>query len=352
MKTKIFKQLLFSYLLVFISLLTLQCFFYLREDVALKVSTPAKAESAVPMVLGSHITALRGINNDNVPEPALKFPIDTSDITARSFLVYNAQTGKTMLEKNSREQLSIASLTKLLTALVVYDSVGLTSTVTIRLEDTLNISPSLYLKPGDIVSVYDIFSSMLVGSANDAALALANFTSRQEGEPFAELMNSRAKDLGMEDSHFSNPYGFDSQYNYSTAEDLQKLAVATQKLSAFTNLGRIREYSFRSVLENSYKVTATNKLLAEDESIEAIKTGYTLGTQGAMIVKVNHNGYSFVIIVLGSKNRELDTLRIKEKVIEGYDWQEARNWEPRILAQVFTWINFLFFCHLSAFVVK
>ncbi|HYV33880.1 MAG TPA: hypothetical protein VE973_03470, partial [Candidatus Limnocylindria bacterium] len=116
------------------------------------------------------------------------------------------------------------------------------------------------------------------------------------------------------DSNFANPMGFDSQYNYSTAADLKKLITETEKVAAFTNLGRRTGYQFTSDDGKTYTVEATNTLLADHPEIEAIKTGYTKGAQGAMATKININGNEIIIIVLGSKDREGDTLKLEEQI--------------------------------------
>src|SRR6185295_4692651 len=113
--------------------------------------------------------------------------------------------GQTLVEKNADQKVNIASLTKLLTGLVAYEMTDLNKSFIISRKDVLDIAPSLGLKPGDSVKALDVFNAMLVGSTNDAALALADFTNRETEENFILLMNSKAESLGMTSSNFSNP---------------------------------------------------------------------------------------------------------------------------------------------------
>jgi serine-type D-Ala-D-Ala carboxypeptidase (penicillin-binding protein 5/6) len=273
---------------------------------------------AKPMVLGAQ-DSVRG--EAEVPaEPKKVAEIIDSKVSAKSYIVFDAKSGAVLAERNAEEQLSIASLTKLMTALLAYEHTDISSTTQVRSSDKIQVTPILRLAAGDEVKIEDVISSMLVGSNNDAALLLSRVVSENTGKPFAELMNERASRLGMVNSHFSNPMGFDSWYNFSTAKDLKKLILETQKLALFSNLGKTKQYSFKGSLGYTYATKTTNKLLAKDESLESIKTGFTLDAKGAMATKISHGNSKFIVLVLGSQNRELDTLLLKQSVIEAYEW--------------------------------
>jgi D-alanyl-D-alanine carboxypeptidase len=229
-------------------------------------------------------------------------------------LIADAKTGQVMAEKKADDKQYVASLTKLLTALVAYQKTDLNRSVVVTADDVFSVSPVLDLTPGDEVTLLDLFNAMIVGSCNDAALALANHTADAAGQSFVTLMNDMAKQLGMNDSHFSNPLGFDSPGNYSTARDLLKLVLETQNFSAFTQLGKKTEYKFQSSLGNNYTAIATDKLVGKYPEIYAIKTGYTAGAGQAMITKIIKGDSSFFIIILGSKDREADTLKIVDEL--------------------------------------
>ncbi len=238
---------------------------------------------------------------------------DFSKIKAESALIYLENSGTVIFEKNSSKKLQIGSLTKLLTGLVVYTEADLNSQKQILIEDTLNVKPILGLKPGEQIKISDLFSSMVVGSANDAALALANYVSQEKKHKFTDLMNKTAYDIGMENSHFSNPVGFDSAENFSTAWDLKILTEKTQKLSAFRNLAKFKTYEFVSVTKEKHKIFASNTLINSNPEIQSIKTGKTPGSGENIICRFMLSNQPVVVIILNSPDRESDVIfTIKE----------------------------------------
>ena len=276
-------------------------------------------EETSPKVLGVS-TEIRGGESESESSIKQIGEPDLSDINAKSFLVFDLDTGTEFFQKESRKQLGIASLTKLMTALVAYKNSDLNQSFTITGRDIYKVNPVLGLEAGDQVKALDVFNAMLVGSDNDAALALANFVATSTDENFIELMNRQAKSLGLNNSHFSNALGFDSQYNYSTAEDLKILIQETQKLAAFTNLGRRTSYDFVGSLGKTYSAEATNKLLSQYPDLYAVKTGYTQYALGAMAVKLKIGDHFIVILVLGSEDREGDVLKLRDKINKNFVW--------------------------------
>ncbi len=277
-----------------------------------KIPIVTSAQAQQPQVLGASID-LRG-QAPAVITPVLGSGFNDSRVTAKSYLVADVLTGNVIAEKNGGQKEYIASLTKLLTGLVSYQSVDINATVTLTSADEFNVSPILYLRAGDGVKLVDLFNAMLVGSENDAALALSNHVATMTGRNFVYMMNSGARALGMVASNFSNPLGFDSPNNYSTAQDLLKLVMATQKLAVFTSLGRQTGYNFTGSLGRLYSAKATDTLIAGHPEIQAIKTGYTQGAGQAMITKATENTHSIYIIVLDSQDREGDTLELEQQI--------------------------------------
>ena len=319
-KTKILKVLprWLILLLLIISVQTSAFLYSLNPE-----PTAVASQTVLPKVLGVGTTTsgyVRGTNEN--PEKIIiqtKNP-DLSAVTAQSFLVFDLNSGQELLQKNSAKKLAIASLTKLMTALTAYNNANLNGTIKITDKDTLNIKPDLGLMPGDEVSALDVFNSMLIGSCNDGALALADYASQASSDNFVKLMNRQANVLGMQNSSFSNSMGFDSSGNYSTAQDLKLLITATQQLSAFTDLGRRTGYEFSGTGGKTYFTLATNTLIKDHPDIQAIKTGFTDEASGAMAVKASIGSHQIVILVLGSQNRESDTLKLKAAVESSFNW--------------------------------
>lgn len=284
-------------------------FFLISRDTG---KTTLKQNKIFPQVLGA-TTPVRGQEEDKNIQLTKTAEPDLSKIEAESFLIFDLESGENLLERNSQKKLGIASLTKLLTAFVTYNHADLNSELTVSQKNVVKINPVLGLIPGDQVKAIDVFNAMLVGSCNDAALTLAYFVGGSK-ENFVSLMNSQAKQIGMDNSNFTNPFGFDSFNNFSTASDLKLLITQVEKLSAFSNLGRKTSYSFSGKLKQNYFTISTNKLLADHPDIWAIKTGYTDATGGAMATKIEKQGRQLVILVLGSSNREADTLELKKQL--------------------------------------
>jgi D-alanyl-D-alanine carboxypeptidase (penicillin-binding protein 5/6) len=263
-----------------------------------------------------------GLGSNQQPESGeSSFPITTTDsqigqgVDATSFLIYNETTGVTLADRNPDTTLAIASLTKLMTAFVVQKYGSLSDTWSIDEASTNSIKPILGLTPGDQVQVSDLVNAMLIGSANDAATALGQYLSTKKNQPMIEIMNKEAVDLKMNSTHYENPIGFDSEQNYSTANDLKLLLAKVHSLPLFKDIDRKQSYTFTSLTGKNYSVKATNVLLATDPDLHAIKTGFTDEAQGAMITAIYTNDLKLVIIVLGSKNREKDTETLKAQVL-------------------------------------
>jgi D-alanyl-D-alanine carboxypeptidase len=282
-----------------------------------RIGTYAIADTIEPKVLGAVTETPSFVRGPELSEKSIiqqVSPVSLNKISAQSFLVFDLDSGQELLSKNENLALSIASLTKLMTALVAYENSDLNSDFKVGYDDVLNISPSLGLKPNDTVKSLDVFNTMLVGSSNDAALAISHFVEQSSNRKFVELMNEKAKTLGMLNTSFANPLGFDSKDNFSTSEDLKKLISFTQNLSVFTDLGRREFYKFTGNFNQVYYAKATNQLIKNHPDILAIKTGYTNFAGGAMATKFIKNGHKIIILVLDSQDREGDTLKIKSLV--------------------------------------
>ncbi len=253
---------------------------------------------------------------DNTFSSELLLPGIGEDVKADSYLVFNEKDGRIWAGKNQDTPVAIASLTKLMTAYVTQKYGRLTDLWAIPSNVKTDIRPVLGLQVGDRVFVKDLVNSMLIGSANDAASTLGAYISSLKNKPAIELMNQEAKNLGMTSTHYENPIGFDSEQNYSTARDLRLLLLTIRALPLFTDIDRQQSYSFTSETGQTYSVKATNTLLASDPEIHAIKTGYTDEAKGAMITAIHHNDSRFIIIVLGSPQREADTKLLKSQIIK------------------------------------
>ncbi len=296
-------------------------FYLFKDSAALTEEKPVSTTAQQGQVLGEVTEKARGADiPPAVIEQKAAGPLAFNGVSAKSFAVFENSTKAELFGSNQHQKLPIASLTKLMTALLSYENLEPYDYLDVSSADRINVNPRLDLLPPDEIQIINLLEASLVCSANDAARALARATQEKTGTNFVALMNSRAKELGMEDTNFSNPLGFDSWYNYSTVSDLVKLANYTQNLAVFKNLGKKTGVSFVSKENRSYSCTATNKLVGKNGEIEAVKTGSTPEAKGAIIAKVNREGKTVLVILLESEDREKDLLNLADLAFKAFEW--------------------------------
>ena len=216
------------------------------------------------------------------------------DISATAAVLMDADTGRILYEKNPDRRMLVASTTKILTALVVLESCELRSTVKVTQEHMAEGS-SMYLKPGEEVTVECLLYGLLLASGNDAALALAEACGGVE--PCVGAMNRLAGRIGMTDSHFENPNGLDGEAHYSTARDMAKLASYASKQPTF-----LRICSTTTAHVGGRTMTNHNRLLREVEGCMGMKTGYTKAAGRTLVSCVEREGRTLVAVTLQDGN--------------------------------------------------
>jgi len=267
----------------------------------------------------------------------IKAPTKISDysslgvkVTARSFMVVEPETGAVLYEKNSQEPRSIASITKLMTALVFLEyNPGWDSEYTITQNDfRAGAVPSLNV--GEKVKVRDLFYAMMVASSNEAAAALAYSTGLSEKE-FIDQMNLRAYLLEMNNTTFADPTGLDSN-NKSTAENLIKLIDVAFSHSEVRKAAGTKSYEVNILNKNAKRVLISTDKILKDEfgfkndiyRLEAGKTGYLDSAGYCFASQVrDQNGRRLLIAVLGSSStydRFTDTKSLAYWVFNNFKW--------------------------------
>lgn len=258
------------------------------------------------------------VNLSTTPELAANILLP--ELTAKSILAYDYQTGTILYARNFDQRVSIASLTKLVTALVVMDTQKLNRVITVQPEDIRVIGGNMGLIPGEKVLASDVLKAMLIASSNDAAQVLAAYYGGTQ-EQFVKLMNDKAKQLGLTNTHFTNPVGLDDDDLYSTAQDLSKVVAEFTKNEELSKIVQMKDYEVKALnVELTHKIRTTNKLLLEDNNVVGIKTGYTSNANGNLIIRSKKGSADVVTIVLGSENREEDTKKLLEWIYEVYIW--------------------------------
>jgi D-alanyl-D-alanine carboxypeptidase (penicillin-binding protein 5/6) len=226
-------------------------------------------------------------------------------ITAPAAIVVNMGTGRVLYSRNAEVRRPMASTTKIMTAILCLQTLGLETKVTVSEVAAKTPEPVVLLKKGDVLTVDQLLHWLLIRSSNAAAVALAEAVAGSTDD-FVARMNSKAKELGMTDTHFANPNGLDKSGHYSTAADMAKLAQYAMTNSMFRKLVSTRSYTLslpgRSkpiVLEN------TNKLLGRVSWVTGIKTGLTPQADQCLVGSGTKDGVSVISVVLGQPSTQI-----------------------------------------------
>ncbi len=261
-----------------------------------------------------------GLESKKYSAPELASGLAVPMLTAKSALAFDYESGTVLYSKNLDEKLPIASLTKLMTAIVVLEEADFNEIVTIKKEDQTSVGSTLGLVLGEKITVKNLIKGMLIPSANDAALSLANYVGG-DLTSFAVKMNEKAKRLGLTGTNFTNPVGWDSDDNHSTTLDLMKIVDEfTKNPELMKIVGTKEEMVFSTDQKYFHKLVTTNKLLLEDEDVVGLKTGFTSKALGNLIIMTEKNNRKIVTIVLGSENREDDTTKLLDWLLSAYRW--------------------------------
>jgi D-alanyl-D-alanine carboxypeptidase len=236
-----------------------------------------------------------------VPPPA---------VVAQAYAVLERSCGATLAVKNERERLPPASITKIITALVVSDRSALDAMVNIEVsgkEMAKRGSSVMGIEPGMRLSVTDLLYGLFLPSGNDAALALAAHVSG-DVDSFVSLMNEKATQLGMNDSHFANPHGLDARDHLSSALDMANAGRALLDNQILAKISAAPAYIPTTqagmpgwTLENG------NKLLKTYPGAFGIKIGYTSKAKQTIVAAAERNGRQIIVSLLGADNRYADS---------------------------------------------
>ena len=235
-------------------------------------------------------------------------PEYTAEADAVSCILMDAKTGRVLFEKNADEALPPASVTKVMTMLLVFEALD---AGTIKLSDMVQASENaasmggsqIYLKVGEEMSVDDLLKSLIVASANDAAVALAEYIAGSE-ESFVAKMNARAVELGMENTHFENTNGLDdtATNHVTSARDIAIMTREVIKHEAVFNYSTIWMDTIR---DGEFGLTNTNRLIRFYKGATGLKTGSTAKAKFCISATAERDGLSLIAVVMGSPTRDV-----------------------------------------------
>lgn len=244
-------------------------------------------------------------------------------IKAKSTLSMDLKTGVILYEENSHDRLAIASLTKLMTAIIIIEENNLEEIATVSKNAAQTTGSIMFLVNGETISIKDLLYGLIINSANDSAITLAEHNTGSVDE-FVKKMNKKALALGLLNTHFSNPIGLDNANNYSSAYDLAKLSQYVYQKKIIKEIAVTKNTKvYSSDGKYTHKLESTNDLLGVDfMKFKGLKTG-TTDQAGLCIISIaeNENGNEILNILLHSPDRFRESKILADWIFRAYNWQ-------------------------------
>lgn len=245
---------------------------------------------------------------------------DEPTLNSRIAVAYDRKSGEVIWGKDENKRTAMASTTKIMTAIVTLENCDLTQTVTISKKSAGTGGSRLGLKVDDKITMNDLLYGLMLKSGNDAAVAIAE-TVGGSVEGFAELMNEKAKELKLENTHYVTPHGLDDPEHYTTAVELAKLADYALQNETFAKIVNTKNYT---VTINGYpkSISNTNELLGYLEGVNGVKTGFTNNAGRCLVTSVNRNGFEIITVILQAdtkKFRTADSIKLIEYIYKNYE---------------------------------
>ena len=224
----------------------------------------------------------------------LLLPLPVQAVSAQKAYVLDAVSGRVLYEKQSDARSLIASTTKIMTALIVCEQCNVLDRMRIPKEAVGIEGSSMYLREGEVLTLQELLYGLMLSSGNDAAVALAIYCGGTV-EGFAELMNDKARVLGLTGTHFENPNGLDSPGHYSTARDLAVLAAYAMENPIF-----YKTVSAKNVKVGQRYLTNHNKLLWRVEGADGVKTGFTKAAGRILVSSATRGGRRLIAVTINA----------------------------------------------------
>ena len=247
-------------------------------------------------------------------------------LNSRYAIAIDRNSKAVLYGKNENQRVPMASTTKIMTAIVLMENLGVNNNLTLNSEIEVCKQAGavggsrLGLKTGDKININDLLYGLMLCSGNDAAIQIAVSVSGSV-EEFANVMNKKANELGLKDSHFVTPHGLDKEEHYTTAYEL---ALITDYALNIEKIAEVVKTKTHTVYINGYSksITNTNELLGHLDGVNGVKTGFTNGAGRCLVTSVERNGFNIITVVLGAdtkKFRTKDSINLIEYVYSNYE---------------------------------
>lgn len=277
-------------------------------------------QSLVVVEIPQNNSQVAGIQKYNIPPVSQN--ITPPEFSARSVLVKDLETDTILYQKDASLRLPIASTTKIATALVASEYFQPSSDLTVNRGAEIS-GAKVGLIKGETLSFRSLLYGMLLNSGNDAAFTIAeNYPGGVLG--FVSAMNKKADRLGLKNTLFENPAGFDNVQHYSSASDLAKITEETLKNPQLSRIFATKETNILS-LDKKYQhqLHNLNKLLSDVKGVLGVKTGYTQEAKENLVTFVDRDGHKILTVVLGSDDRFGESTKLIEWTYANFIWQDS-----------------------------
>ena len=279
------------------------------------------------------------ITSSNASKTQIKIP----DTNSRACVVIDRNTNTILYGKNEKQKRKMASTTKIMTATIIIENCNLDETIEISKKAAGTGGSRLGLKTGDKITIKDLLYGLMLRSGNDAAVALAEYAGGSI-EGFAELMNNKALELGLTNTHFETPHGLDSDKHYTTAYELAILSNYALNNATFAQIVGTREYTI-TINGSPKQLSNTNELLGHLDGVYGVKTGFTNGANRCLVTACKRNNMDIICVVLGAdtkKFRTQDSIKLINYIFENFETvnikelieNKFKNWKTENLNRI------------------
>jgi D-alanyl-D-alanine carboxypeptidase (penicillin-binding protein 5/6) len=265
-------------------------------------------------------------NVDNLP-----------NINSKACIIFDRDSKTVLFEKDAYTTRPMASTTKIMTATIVLENANLTDTVEISKKAGSTGGSRLGLKYKDKITVNDLLYGLMLKSGNDTAVALAEYVGGSVAG-FAELMNKKAQELGLTNTHYITPHGLDEEEHYTTAYELALITDYALNNEKFAQIVNTKTYQI-SINGESRTISNTNELLGNLNGVNGVKTGFTNGAGRCLVTSTTRNGHQIICVVLGAdtkKIRTTDSIKLIEYAFANYTYVNAKE---KIQEEFTNWLN-------------
>lgn len=245
--------------------------------------------------------------------------VNAFDTNAKSVVLMDADSNRVIYNKNPHYIQSVASISKIMTAIVAIENGNLNKTVTVKEEILKAYGSAVYLKVGEKIKLEDLLYALMLRSGNDAALEIAYATIGSE-EAFVNLMNKKAKSLGMKDTTFKNPSGLDEEDggNLSSSYDMALLMSYAMKNEEFKTIVKTKYHKVKTN-KNVYNWKNKNKLLFNYKYTTGGKTGFTKKAKRTLVTSASNNNLNLVVVTIRDSSDFSDHKKLYEEAFKTYE---------------------------------